>query len=250
MLDDRERAVVVDWLTSVRLNLMFSLHPPCRHRPKVAPYAFTTVQPMVGHVEFADHFSFSVADIPGLIDGAHENRGLGHEFLRHIQRTKVLCFVIDAAALAHEASTATAEHNKEQLEASSEQIRPVPHEAVAQYLILDDELRLYDEDLGHRPRIIVLNQVRVAMVVRLVVVAATVLKSRCSQQVDRLVDAYRDDHSIDTDDYRVVHDFVTAFSAVTDAPVLAVSARERQGLGDLAVLLREQVERRSGGRRK
>ena len=58
-------------------------------KPEVADYAFTTMHPSVGHVEFKDLFVLTVADIPGLIDGAHANVGLGHDFLRHVERTKV-----------------------------------------------------------------------------------------------------------------------------------------------------------------
>jgi GTPase len=67
--------------------------------PKIAPYPFTTLQPMVGVVEFENYKRCTVADIPGLIEGAHENRGLGHEFLRHITRCQVLIFVIDMAGV-------------------------------------------------------------------------------------------------------------------------------------------------------
>jgi len=65
--------------------------------PKIANYPFTTLNPMVGVVEFPKFRRCTVADIPGLIEGAHENRGLGHEFLRHITRCKLLLFVIDMA---------------------------------------------------------------------------------------------------------------------------------------------------------
>ncbi len=63
--------------------------------PKIAPYPFTTLHPIVGVHEFPDLQKITVADIPGLIEGAHKNVGLGHEFLRHIERTKVLIYVLD-----------------------------------------------------------------------------------------------------------------------------------------------------------
>ena len=62
--------------------------------PKIAPYAFTTLYPNIGVVQFSDGVGVTVADIPGLIDGAHENRGLGHEFLKHIERTKIILYVL------------------------------------------------------------------------------------------------------------------------------------------------------------
>ncbi len=67
--------------------------------PKVAPYPFTTLHPIVGTVDFPDFKKLTVADIPGLIDGAHMNIGLGHEFLKHIERTKVLIYVLDMASI-------------------------------------------------------------------------------------------------------------------------------------------------------
>ena len=65
--------------------------------PKIAPYPFTTLTPMIGVVEVAQYGRFTVADIPGLIEGAHRNVGLGHDFLRHVVRCKLLLFVIDMA---------------------------------------------------------------------------------------------------------------------------------------------------------
>ncbi len=65
--------------------------------PKVAPYPFTTLHPVVGIIEYDDFSRITVADIPGLIEGAHDNVGLGHDFLRHIERTKVLVYVLDMA---------------------------------------------------------------------------------------------------------------------------------------------------------
>ena len=68
-------------------------------RPKVAPYPFTTLHPQIGVMEFSDYHRMTVCDIPGLIDGAHQNVGLGHAFLRHIQRCKALVLMIDMAGV-------------------------------------------------------------------------------------------------------------------------------------------------------
>ena len=66
-------------------------------QPKIANYHFTTLQPNLGVVDMDDGFGFVIADIPGLIEGASEGIGLGHEFLRHIERTKVMIHIVDAA---------------------------------------------------------------------------------------------------------------------------------------------------------
>ena len=66
-------------------------------RPKIAPYPFTTLHPQIGVLEFSDYHRITVCDIPGLIDGAHQNVGLGHAFLRHIQRCRALDVLIDMA---------------------------------------------------------------------------------------------------------------------------------------------------------
>ncbi|MGA2868030.1 MAG: GTPase Obg [Verrucomicrobiota bacterium] len=68
-----------------------------RARPKIAAYPFTTLHPQIGIVEYADWKRFTVCDVPGLIEGAHNNVGLGHEFLRHIQRCKILVLLLDMA---------------------------------------------------------------------------------------------------------------------------------------------------------
>jgi len=70
-----------------------------RARPKIAAYPFTTLHPQVGIVEYPDFFRLTVCDVPGLVEGAHCNVGLGHAFLRHIERCKVLVLLLDVAGM-------------------------------------------------------------------------------------------------------------------------------------------------------
>jgi GTPase len=104
-----------------------------RARPKIAPYPFTTLHPQVGIVEYEDRFRLSVCDVPGLIQGAHLNQGLGHAFLRHIERCMILVFVVDMAG--------------------SEGRMPWDD-----YQLVAEELRLYNPHLLERPSLIVANK--------------------------------------------------------------------------------------------
>ena len=104
-----------------------------RARPKIAPYPFTTLHPQIGIVEYADFHRLTVCDVPGLIDGAHRNVGLGHEFLRHIERCKILVLLLDMAG---------------------EDAR-MPWD---DYKHLLHELELYDTSLLDKPRIVVGNK--------------------------------------------------------------------------------------------
>jgi GTP-binding protein len=70
-----------------------------RATPHIAPYPFTTINPLVGYIEYRDGFRVCAADVPGLIAGASEGRGRGHDFLRHLERTKALLYIVDAAAM-------------------------------------------------------------------------------------------------------------------------------------------------------
>ncbi|WP_208590346.1 GTPase ObgE [Gracilibacillus suaedae] len=102
-------------------------------RPKIADYHFTTLQPNLGVVDTADQRSFVLADLPGLIEGAHEGVGLGHQFLRHVERTRVILHVIDMAAT----------EGRD------------PYE---DFITINKELKQYDPTLLERPMIIAANK--------------------------------------------------------------------------------------------
>ena len=104
-------------------------------RPKVADYPFTTLQPNLGVVRVGENQSFVVADVPGLIRGASEGAGLGHRFLKHLQRTRLLLHLIDIAPLDPQA------------------------DPVADAEAIVAELLNYDEDLFNKPRWIVFNKI-------------------------------------------------------------------------------------------
>lgn len=102
-------------------------------RPKIANYHFTTLNPNLGVVDFEDGDGFVIADIPGLIEGASEGVGLGYEFLRHIERTKVMIHMVDAAG--------------------SEGRDPI-----ADIYAINKELTAYNEEIAHRPQVIAANK--------------------------------------------------------------------------------------------
>jgi GTP-binding protein len=102
-------------------------------RPKIAPYPFTTLTPQIGIVEYPDWRRLTVCDVPGLIEGAHQNVGLGHAFLRHIERCKVLVILLDMAGTDG-------------------------REPWNDYRQLLAELELYDSALLAKPRLVVANK--------------------------------------------------------------------------------------------
>jgi GTP-binding protein len=102
-------------------------------RPKIAPYPFTTLAPNIGRVFISDEESFTLADIPGLIEGAHKGLGLGIRFLRHITRTRLLVFVLDVTA-----------------------------DPEAAFATVRTEIEAFDPALGLRPALIALNKIDLA----------------------------------------------------------------------------------------
>jgi GTPase len=93
-------------------------------RPKIADYPFTTLAPNLGVVQLTDHRTFVVADIPGIIEGAHEGRGLGLQFLRHIERTRVLAFLVPVDAMDWQAEY---EQLRDEIRAYSAELAAKPH---------------------------------------------------------------------------------------------------------------------------
>ncbi|MBM4466377.1 MAG: GTPase ObgE [Chloroflexi bacterium] len=99
-------------------------------RPKIADYPFTTLEPSLGVVILDDYTSFVMADIPGLIEGAHAGTGLGHEFLRHIERTRIIIHLLDGASA----------------------------DPLSDHESINQELALFDPELARKPQLVVLNK--------------------------------------------------------------------------------------------
>lgn len=103
-------------------------------RPKIADYPFTTLEPNLGVVDMGDFRTFVVADIPGLIEGASDGAGLGHRFLRHVERTKLILHLVDVSSLSG-------------------------RDPVADYEVINRELENYDPGLAARPQIVVATKI-------------------------------------------------------------------------------------------
>jgi GTPase len=105
-------------------------------RPKIAPYPFTTLQPNLGVVVLDPQTEFVLADIPGLIEGASEGKGLGHEFLRHIERTRVLIHLLDGLSL----------------------------DPLEDLIAINQELAAFSSDLAQKPQLVALNKIDMPVV--------------------------------------------------------------------------------------
>jgi len=103
-------------------------------KPKIADYPFTTLEPNLGVVDLGDFRTFVVADIPGLIEGAHEGAGLGDRFLRHVERTKLLLHLVDVSSSSG-------------------------RDPVSDYLTVNRELRAYNPALAQRPQLVVATKI-------------------------------------------------------------------------------------------
>lgn len=108
-------------------------------KPKIASYPFTTIRPKLGVIKYEDHRQITVADLPGLIEGAHMNIGMGHKFLKHIERTKLLLFIVDIQGF---------------------QLSPkhVHRSCLETVVLLNKEIELYKPDLLKMPIMILINK--------------------------------------------------------------------------------------------
>uniref|UniRef100_A0A8C2L8T6 GTP-binding protein 10 n=1 Tax=Cricetulus griseus TaxID=10029 RepID=A0A8C2L8T6_CRIGR len=108
-------------------------------KPVIADYAFTTLRPELGKIMYSDFKQISVADLPGLIEGAHMNKGMGHKFLKHLERTRQLLFVVDISGF--QLSSVT------------------PYRTAFETIILlTKELELYKEELQTKPALLAVNK--------------------------------------------------------------------------------------------
>ncbi len=103
-------------------------------RPKIADYPFTTLRPHLGVVDYKNYRTFVMADIPGIIEGAHDGAGLGHRFLKHVERTRILLHLLDPCRT----------HDSNPLD---------------DYTTLNRELALFNPELAEKPQIIVINKI-------------------------------------------------------------------------------------------
>lgn len=116
-------------------------------RPKIADYAFTTLTPNLGVVDMHAHKSFVIADIPGLIEGAHRGMGLGHRFLKHLERTRVFVHMLDGSSFLEDATKPGLPGFNHAVEALAKR-----------YETIRRELELYNPELLDKPEILVLNK--------------------------------------------------------------------------------------------
>ncbi|MCC6957571.1 MAG: GTPase ObgE [Anaerolineales bacterium] len=127
-------------------------------RPKIAAYPFTTLEPNLGVASLDDDLTLVLADIPGLIEGAHQGVGLGHDFLRHIQRTRVLIHLLDGLST----------------------------DPIADFAQINTELALFDPDLARKPQVVAFNKMDLPEVQEKWPAVEAELKKRIRAERDRL----------------------------------------------------------------
>jgi GTP-binding protein len=164
-------------------------------RPKIADYPFTTLVPNLGVVSYGEHQSFVVADIPGLIEGAHRGQGLGHKFLRHVMRTRILIHLLDASQISE-------------------------NDPLADWHAVNRELELFDAALIEKPQLVVANKIDIPDG-----------RTKAALLAKRLPKKYQPLHSISAATGEGVKPLVRRIGAMLNAmPVLKEDERDAEGI--------------------
>ncbi|KAG0044515.1 GTPase of the mitochondrial inner membrane that associates with the large ribosomal subunit, partial [Gryganskiella cystojenkinii] len=215
--------------------------------PAIAPYPFTTLNPYIGTVDFSDSYQVKVADIPGLIRGAHRNIGLGHSFLRHVERSKVLVYVIDIAAefgikrQVKGVDDWTPEEDFEKQQHDQEPVDPTTINAdysqpFEDWKTLLDELEAYQPGLTRRPSMIIANKADV-----------TEVAPKNLQLFSKLVHeewARRRVAAMEADQASgVSKEAASAAASAASIQIVPVSAKYKKNIVKVTTILRQIVEK-------
>ncbi|XP_023700303.1 GTP-binding protein 10 [Paramormyrops kingsleyae] len=173
-------------------------------RPQVASYPFTTLRPELGKIMYNDYKQVSVADLPGLIEGAHMNKGMGHKFLKHVERTKQLVFVVDVCGF--------------QLSAKS------PFRTAFETVqLLTKELELYSDEMLSKPAFLVLNKMDLP---------------DAEQKLEELMGQLQNQK----DFAHLLPDAMVPKSSLSFRQILPVSALTGHGIEDLKACIRQTLD--------
>lgn len=175
-----------------------------RAKPKIANYPFTTIKPNLGVIQYEDKRQITVADLPGLIEGAHINIGLGHKFLKHVERTKLLLLVVDIKGF------------------SLSQMHSY-RSCIETILLLNKELELYNSELLEKPAILAINKIDLE--------GAEDDFERVRDQLSNLENTVKN----------IRHEIVPEKFLKFD-DIISISALQGQSIGDLKKLIRVNLD--------
>ncbi|CAH3880318.1 unnamed protein product [Pieris brassicae] len=177
-----------------------------RAKPRIANYPFTTIKPNMGIIQFEDKRQISIADLPGLIEGAHINIGLGHKFLKHVERTKLLLFIADVQGF---------------------QLSPhhIKRSCLETILLLNKELELYNPELLDKPAILAVNK----------------LDLKGTDNIfNEVKESFKDIEKFINNSKmpaEIIPERIIRFENI-----IGISALERKGINDLKTLLRNRLD--------
>lgn len=180
-----------------------------RTEPRIAEYPFTTIRPQLGICEYADLRQISLADLPGLVEGAHYNVGMGHKFLRHVERTKLLLFVVDV----HGFRLST---------------RHPFRTAFQTVMLLNKELELYKEEVVQKPAILALNKLDVEGAEAHMEETLEMLKN-VDKQADSIMPSDKDED-------------IRPDNLIDFRDTICISAKEGRGVDELKARIRDVID--------